>query len=816
MITEQVAQAVALAKELAETTFFNNIISIEHLSLALLITDKEVIEFFVHKNCDITGLKAAIANHIREEYPVVKIDEINPQPSMSYKRVLERAVFVAQYSNRTSVYGLDIIDAMFPERDSFITMLMSQSLDISREEVRHYCSKLHHGDEDDRDVINGLYRKRDDEAEDEEQDADSADDSENQDEQSKKIDKLKTNIPESIRDCLTSLSNLASAGKIEQVIGRNDEYNRIYEALGRRKKNNVIIVGNAGVGKTAIGEGIAFNIANGLVPEFLKDFQVYSLDISSAVAGTQFRGDYEKKLKEVVKFINKREKAILFIDEIHNLAQTSNNNSSDASSGANIIKGDLIRGNLHCIATTTFESYNLMFSKDATFTRRFTKIDIDEPSEADTLEILKAAKEPYEKFHNVIYPENVLERIIKLSVKYMHNRYLPDKAFDVLDVLGSFEKIKAQADGATDAVLLNEQHVTETFSRLLHMPIILKNNDNDIFRDLNSNLKKVVFGQDSAIDQICDAVIMNKSGLDNATRPIGAFLFAGPTGVGKTEIVVQLANLLSMHLIRLDMSEYSSEFTVSKLLGSPPGYVGYDHGGVLTNQVKNDPNSVVLFDEIEKAHPSIFNVLLQLMDNGIVTDSSGVKVNFRNTIVVLTTNCGASEMEKGSIGFTKNSSEAAANPAASDSLKQTFSPEFRNRLDGIVWFNNLSTEIVGMVFDKLWKELGKQLSEKNVTIEISASARDELIKRGYDRTMGARPMRRTLRDNIHKVLSRELLFGQLMHGGSVAVDYFDDRFDFRYRANPSPAEEEQIMDLKRVQSSEFEKQQIGLNSESAQ
>ena len=767
MITEQVAQAVALAKELAETTFFNNIISIEHLSLALLITDKEVIEFFVHKNCDITGLKAAIANHIREEYPVVKIDEINPQPSMSYKRVLERAVFVAQYSNRTSVYGLDIIDAMFPERDSFITMLMSQSLDISREEVRHYCSKLHHGDEDDRDVINGLYRKRDDEAEDEEQDADSADDSENQDEQSKKLDKLKTNIPESIRDCLTSLSNLASAGKIEQVIGRNDEYNRIYEALGRRKKNNVIIVGNAGVGKTAIGEGIAFNIANGLVPEFLKDFQVYSLDISSAVAGTQFRGDYEKKLKEVVKFINKREKAILFIDEIHNLAQTSNNNSSDASSGANIIKGDLIRGNLHCIATTTFESYNLMFSKDAAFTRRFTKIDIDEPSEADTLEILKAAKEPYEKFHNVIYPENVLERIIKLSVKYMHNRYLPDKAFDVLDVLGSFEKIKAQADGATDAVLLNEQHVTETFSRLLHMPIILKNNDNDIFRDLNSNLKKVVFGQDPAIDQICDAVIMNKSGLDNATRPIGAFLFAGPTGVGKTEIVVQLANLLSMHLIRLDMSEYSSEFTVSKLLGSPPGYVGYDHGGVLTNQVKNDPNSVVLFDEIEKAHPSIFNVLLQLMDNGIVTDSSGVKVNFRNTIVVLTTNCGASEMEKGSIGFTKNSSEAAANPAASDSLKQTFSPEFRNRLDGIVWFNNLSTEIVGMVFDKLWKELGKQLSEKNVTIEISASARDELIKRGYE-------------------------------------------------ANPSPAEEEQIMDLKRVQSSEFEKQQIGLNSESAQ
>ena len=774
MITEQVAQAVALAKELAETTFFNNIISIEHLSLALLITDKEVIEFFVHKNCDITGLKAAIANHIREEYPVVKIDEINPQPSMSYKRVLERAVFVAQYSNRTSVYGLDIIDAMFPERDSFITMLMSQSLDISREEVRHYCSKLHHGDEDDRDVINGLYRKRDDEAEDEEQDADSADDSENQDEQSKKLDKLKTNIPESIRDCLTSLSNLASAGKIEQVIGRNDEYNRIYEALGRRKKNNVIIVGNAGVGKTAIGEGIAFNIANGLVPEFLKDFQVYSLDISSAVAGTQFRGDYEKKLKEVVKFINKREKAILFIDEIHNLAQTSNNNSSDASSGANIIKGDLIRGNLHCIATTTFESYNLMFSKDAAFTRRFTKIDIDEPSEADTLEILKAAKEPYEKFHNVIYPENVLERIIKLSVKYMHNRYLPDKAFDVLDVLGSFEKIKAQADGATDAVLLNEQHVTETFSRLLHMPIILKNNDNDIFRDLNSNLKKVVFGQDPAIDQICDAVIMNKSGLDNATRPIGAFLFAGPTGVGKTEIVVQLANLLSMHLIRLDMSEYSSEFTVSKLLGSPPGYVGYDHGGVLTNQVKNDPNSVVLFDEIEKAHPSIFNVLLQLMDNGIVTDSSGVKVNFRNTIVVLTTNCGASEMEKGSIGFTKNSNEAAANPAASDSLKQTFSPEFRNRLDGIVWFNNLSTEIVGMVFDKLWKELGKQLSEKNVTIEISASARDELIKRGYDRT------------------------------------------DFRYKANPSPAEEEQIMDLKRVQSSEFEKQQIGLNSESAQ
>ena len=802
MITEQVSAAVELAKELAETTFFNNIISIEHLSLALLIVDKEVIEFFVSKNCDINGLKSAIANHIREEYPVVKIDEINPQPSMSYKRVLERAVFVAQYSNRTSVYGLDVIDAMFPEKDSFISLLMSQSLDISREEVRHYCSKLHHDENDeDQEIIKKIYdRSNDDDDEDEDYDEE-----EGTRDGRKNSSSLKTNIPDSIKDCLTSLSNLASTGKIEPVIGRDDEYKRIYEALGRRKKNNVIIVGNAGVGKTAIGEGIAYNIAKGLVPEFLKDFQVYSLDIASAIAGTQFRGDYEKKLKEVVKFINDRENAILFIDEIHNLAQTSNSNSSDASSGANIIKGDLVRGNLHCIATTTFESYNLMFSKDSAFPRRFTKIDIDEPSESDTLEILKASKEPYEKFHNVIYPENVLEKIIKLSVKYMHNRYLPDKAFDVVDVLGSNEKIKAQKEGITDPVLLNEQHVTETFSRLLHMPIILKNNDNDIFRDLNANLKKQVFGQDAAIDQICDAVIMNKSGLDNATRPIGAFLFAGPTGVGKTEIVVQLANLLSMHLIRLDMSEYSSEFTVSKLLGSPPGYVGYDQGGVLTNQVKNDPNSVVLFDEIEKAHPSIFNVLLQLMDNGIVTDSSGVKVNFRNTIVVLTTNCGASEMEKGSIGFTRNAADASDNPAASDSLKQTFSPEFRNRLDGIVWFNNLSTEIVGMVFDKLWNELSRQLKDKNVTIEIAPAARGELIRRGYDRTMGARPMRRTLRDNIHKVLSRELLFGQLLHGGSVKVDYVNEQFDFRYVANPTPAEEDHVMDLKRVEQEKVKK-----------
>ena len=765
MITEQVSAAVELAKELAETTFFNNIISIEHLSLALLIVDKEVIEFFVSKNCDINGLKSAIANHIREEYPVVKIDEINPQPSMSYKRVLERAVFVAQYSNRTSVYGLDVIDAMFPEKDSFISLLMSQSLDISREEVRHYCSKLHHDENDeDQEIIKKIYdRSNDDDDEDEDYDEE-----EGTRDGRKNSSSLKTNIPDSIKDCLTSLSNLASTGKIEPVIGRDDEYKRIYEALGRRKKNNVIIVGNAGVGKTAIGEGIAYNIAKGLVPEFLKDFQVYSLDIASAIAGTQFRGDYEKKLKEVVKFINDRENAILFIDEIHNLAQTSNSNSSDASSGANIIKGDLVRGNLHCIATTTFESYNLLFSKDSAF-------------------------------------ENVLEKIIKLSVKYMHNRYLPDKAFDVVDVLGSNEKIKAQKEGITDPVLLNEQHVTETFSRLLHMPIILKNNDNDIFRDLNANLKKQVFGQDAAIDQICDAVIMNKSGLDNATRPIGAFLFAGPTGVGKTEIVVQLANLLSMHLIRLDMSEYSSEFTVSKLLGSPPGYVGYDQGGVLTNQVKNDPNSVVLFDAIEKAHPSIFNVLLQLMDNGIVTDSSGVKVNFRNTIVVLTTNCGASEMEKGSIGFTRNAADASDNPAASDSLKQTFSPEFRNRLDGIVWFNNLSTEIVGMVFDKLWNELSRQLKDKNVTIEIAPAARDELIRRGYDRTMGARPMRRTLRDNIHKVLSRELLFGQLLHGGSVKVDYVNEQFDFRYVANPTPAEEDHVMDLKRVEQEKVKK-----------
>lgn len=848
MNTDQVNVAVKVARELAETNFFNNIISIEHLTLALLMTDQEVVKFFIDKHCDVNALKTAIANHIHEEYPVVRIEELNPQPSVSYKRVLERATFVAQYSNRNVVYGLDIIDAMFPERDSFITMLMTQSIDISREEVRHYCSKLH----PDESTQNQEQEK--------EQGSTEAQKETEQKDQEKETNKLKTDIPESIEDCLISLTNLANAGKIDPVIAREKEFDMIYQALARRKKNNVIVVGQPGVGKTAIGEGLAYNIAKGLVPEFMKNFQIYSLDIGAAVAGTTLRGEYEKRLKEVVHFISEKENAILFIDEIHHLIGSLRD--EDAVGGAGLIKNELAGGKLHCVATTTFQSYNQMSVKDAAFTRRFSKVDVDEPSASAAVDILRASKESYEKFHNVIYPENVLEKIVQLSIKYMHNRYLPDKAFDILDIVGAREKSKIkqtpsilQAVVHTDDVqetqsvetnaqnsineqdetneqnndqatehseatapkevepkILNEQNVLDAFSSVLNMPIILKNNDNDLFRDLNANLKKVVFGQDHAIDQICDAVIMNKSGLDVATHPIGSFLFAGPTGVGKTEVVVQLAKQLSMHLIRLDMSEYSSEYTVSKLLGSPPGYVGYEEGGVLTNQVKNDPNSVVLFDEIEKAHPNIYNILLQIMDNGIITDGNGVKVNFRNTIVVLTTNCGAAEMEKGSIGFISNNSntnkdqnDSTDNVGALDSLKRTFTPEFRNRLDGIVWFNNLSSEIVRMVFDKLWNELQEQLKVKNTTIEITDSAIDELLKQGYDRTMGARPMRRALRNNIHKVLSRELLFGKLLHGGTVKVDFVDQKFVFDYVSNPSPAEDdsEQLLDIQKSSNPEL-------------
>ncbi|MBQ8707266.1 MAG: AAA family ATPase [Succinivibrionaceae bacterium] len=756
--SEMLQKAVSRAEELAEVRFGSSIVSLDHLLYALIETDEEVSAFLMKEGYAPNSVMDVISDHILSDSPR-SVGGRKPTVSPTFKRVLERAVFVAQYSNRTQIYGLDVLDAMFPERDSFVSLLLTQSLDIARASVRKYCQRLHGKTAESGAAPAGGEAPASAES---------------------------SAIPEGLENCLTNLNDMVMKGKVEQLVGREDDLARIYEVLGRKKKNNVLIVGEPGVGKTALAEGVAWNIVHKKVPEFLKDFTVYALDTVGVISGTQFRGDYEKRLKAVVAFIQEKDTNILFIDDVQQLFST---NSSDAATGASMIQSDLLRGNLHCIAATTFKDYNKIFSRDAGFARRFHKLDLTPPTEDETFEILSRSREQYEKFHGVSYPDAVLRKTIQLSEKYMYNRFLPDKVFDVIDDIGSFFRISRPA-GSHDVHIVSAEDVARAFTRILKIPVDLKEDDTAVYRDLRKNLLKRIFGQDEAVSAVVDAVIMNRSGLDNATRPIGSFLFAGPTGVGKTEIVLQLASLLNMKLIRLDMSEYSSEFTVSKLLGSPPGYVGYNEGGILTNQVKNAPRSVVLFDELEKAHPSIYNVLLQIMDNGMITDAIGVTVNFRNTIVVMTTNCGASEIERGSIGFTAGSSSFDSTSA----IRQAFSPEFRNRLDAVVWFKNLSPEVVDMVFDKLWQELMTQLKEKNVEAEISDEARRELVRRGYDRSMGARPMRRTIRNLVHKELAREILFGSLLYGGRVSIGYDGRDFTFDYVSNPAPEPEDMSVD----------------------
>ncbi len=754
MLSEKLEKAIQLATELARSKLICEIVSVEHLVYAVLTVDQETQEVMKSLEVPVDYLLQTIEENFRREYNQ-QVTE-SPRPSVAFKRVLERAVFVSQYSNRTEVYCLDVIDALFPERDCLITELFTQSFNIKREDIRKFCSKLHRTKNNDNLVA---------------EDSDNSSESFLEEVGPNNPNEDSSEIPEEMTSYLRNLNNEVKKGKIDKLIGRTTEVNRIYEVLGRRKKNNVILAGEPGVGKTAIGEGIAWNIVHHNVPAFLEKATVYSLDLISAIAGTQFRGEYEKRLKGVFNFISQKKNAVLFIDEVQQLMRSSSD-SDDGSSGASMVKGDLLNGNILCIATTTLKSYNSIFAKDPAFARRFFKLDINEPSQQETLEILINSKDAYEKFHMVEYSKEIFEKIIKLSVKYMYNRFLPDKAFDVVDEIGSFYRINRKENDPVRKITFDD--VGAAFTRILKMPVKLEETDADIYRNLRQNLLKKVFGQEEAINSVVDAVIMNQSGLDNANRPVGSFLFAGPTGVGKTEIVLQLAHELKMNLIRLDMSEYSSEFTVSKLLGSPPGYVGYSEGGLLTGKVLSNPRSVVLFDELEKAHPSIYNVLLQLMDNGVVTDGAGTSVSFRNCIVVMTTNCGASDMEKSSIGFTSAGNQFDSN----DAIKRAFSPEFRNRLDAIVWFKNLTEEVVGMVFDKLWNELLSKLAEKNVVAEITESARSEIINRGYDRVMGARPMRRAIRGVVGKRLSQEIMFGDLIFGGNVTVDFMNSDFVF--------------------------------------
>jgi ATP-dependent Clp protease ATP-binding subunit ClpA len=588
---------------------------------------------------------------------------------------------------------------------------------------------------------------------------------------------------ESILDKYSSnLNIMAKEGKIDPLIGREMELERTIQILCRRRKNNPLLVGEAGVGKTAIAEGLAYRIVNDQVPEVIAPATVYSLDLGGLLAGTKYRGDFEKRLKGILKELSKDPDAILFIDEIHTIigAGAASGGVMDAS---NLLKPKLSSGELRCIGSTTYQEYQGVFEKDRALARRFQKIDVVEPSVSDTTKILLGLKSRYEKHHSVRFTNKAIKAAAELSAKYINERYLPDKAIDVMDEAGASQQLLPVSKRKKTINVTDIEHIIAKIARIPEKSV--SSSDKEVLKNLGRDLKMVVFGQDKAIETVTDAIRLSRSGLGNETKPIGSFMFAGPTGVGKTEVTQQLAKVMGVELARFDMSEYMERHAVSRLIGAPPGYVGFDQGGLLTDAVIKNPYCVVLLDEIEKAHSDIYNILLQVMDHGTLTDNNGRKVDFRNVVLVMTTNAGVQETIRKSIGFKQqdHSSDALGE------INKIFTPEFRNRLDGIIWFNHLDPEVILQVVDKFIVELQVQLDNKGVSLEISSEARAWLAEKGYDKSMGARPMARVMQEKIKKELANELLFGELIAGGSVTITLDDDALKFDCQASKKAASE---------------------------
>jgi ATP-dependent Clp protease ATP-binding subunit ClpA (EC 3.4.21.92) len=573
---------------------------------------------------------------------------------------------------------------------------------------------------------------------------------------------------------------LARVGGIDPLIGRDKELERTIQVLCRRRKNNPLLVGEAGVGKTAIAEGLAWRIVEGQVPDVIKDCVIYSLDIGSLLAGTKYRGDFEKRFKSILKQLEKEDHAVLFIDEIHTIigAGAASGGQVDA---ANLIKPLLSSGKLRCLGSTTYQEYGSIFEKERALARRFQKIDVLEPSIDDTTKILMGLKPKYEAHHEVRYTNKAIRAAVELSAKYINERHLPDKAIDVIDEAGARCRM---APASKRKKTVNVPDVETMIAKMARIPEkSISSSDKDVLQSLDDKLKMLVFGQDTAITALSEAIKLSRAGLGDDNKPVGSFLFAGPTGVGKTEVTVQLARAMGIELQRFDMSEYMERHTVSRLIGAPPGYVGYDQGGLLTDAVIKHPYSVVLLDEIEKAHPDVFNLLLQVMDNGTLTDNNGRKADFRNVILVMTTNAGVAETVRKSIGLIQ---QDHSHDAMSE-IKKVFSPEFRNRLDNIIWFNHLDEQVILQVVDKFIVELQAQLDAKGVSLEVTSEAKQWLAEEGYDKAMGARPMGRVIQDNLKKPLANELLFGCLVNGGTVRVVLKNNRLDFQFSDQMEPA-----------------------------
>ena len=753
MISKELEKSLNFAVQVAHDAK-HEFVTTEHLLLALLENNSAMA---VLQACaaNIEQLRLVLTEHLSEHVPQVDDQpEVKTQPSIGFQRVLQRSIVHVQNTGKSEVEGENVLVAMFSEQDSYAAYFLDQQ-NVTRFDAVSYIS---HGVTKELDELQGLPYPDD----------------------TGSVEGEQKEGP--LQAYTVNLNERAVGGFIDPLIGREKEVERTIQILSRRRKNNPLYVGEAGVGKTAIAEGLAKQIVEEQVPEVLADAVVYSLDMGALLAGTKYRGDFEKRLKAVLKALQQEQHAVLFIDEIHTIigAGAASGGAMDAS---NLLKPALSTGELKCIGSTTYQEYRGIFEKDRALSRRFQKIDIEQPTVAETVQILRGLKSRYEEHHEVSYTSEALSLAAELADRYINERFLPDKAIDVIDEAGARTRLFERVDG--EIPVIDVAQIEEVVSFIARIPP--KNvsaSDVDALKNLERDLNLVVFGQDEAITNLASAIKLSRSGLGKPDKPIGSFLFSGPTGVGKTEVTRQLALTLGVELIRFDMSEYMERHTVSRLIGAPPGYVGFDQGGLLTDSINKHPHAVLLLDEIEKAHPDVFNLLLQVMDHGTLTDNNGRKADFRNVIIIMTTNAGAEQVSRNSMGFTKQ------DHATDDSLaiQKMFTPEFRNRLDSIVRFNSLNKEVISKVVDKELLEVEHQLLEKNVQLQVDKHARSWIAEHGYDETMGARPLARLIQAEIKRGLADELLFGKLRKGGVVFITVVDGELSFTIKPT-LPAEQ---------------------------
>ncbi len=735
-------------------------LQLEHLLLAVL-DDETALPVLRHCGADLTQLRTELEEFLTDVEVLPPDEAVMPEQTLAFQRVLQRALMHAQGAEREHVTTGNILIALFRERDSHAVYLLEKQ-GVTRFDVinfvSHGISKIDPtaGSPSARGVGAG---------------ADEAPQAE--------ADPLAT--------FCVDLNARAEAGKIDPLIGRGAELERTIQVLCRRRKNNPLLIGEPGVGKTAIAEGLALRIFNEEVPDAIKDCTIYSLDMTAVLAGTRYRGDFEERIKAVLKELIDEPDSILFIDEIHNIvgAGATNGGTMDA---ANILKPPLANGELRCIGSTTYKDYKAAFERDRALARRFQRIDIGEPSVPETVEILKGLRPHYEKHHGVNYSDAALESAAELAARHINESHLPDKAIDVIDEAGARVRLMDEEDRPTAIRPIDIEAVVAKMARI--PPRTVSSSDKEKLSNIEDDLKRVIYGQDEAIETIARAIKLSRAGLGKAEQPTGSFLFAGPTGVGKTELAKQLAKTMGVEFLRFDMSEYMEKHTVSRLIGAPPGYVGFDQGGQLTDQVNKHPYSVIVLDEIEKAHPDIFNILLQVMDHATLTDNNGNKADFRNVVLIMTTNAGSREMEQGSIGFGGGLEDASASKGKK-AMEKVFTPEFRNRLDATIFFGKLPFEVIVKVVDKFLHEVEGQLAEKQVELEVTAAAKKWFAEEGYDEKFGARPMSRLIQDKLKVALAEELLFGKLQHGGTALVDLADGEISVTVtKSLPAPVDEE--------------------------